>query len=205
MYTLEDLTDSVNYALELKGYPIREVSEVRSFVGNGIKKLVERALPEGSIEAEIDNCYKLMLEHYHLHAMDKSKPYDNAFEVIKKLNDKGIKVGIVTNKVQKAAEGISDKFFGNMVEVVIGVKRFRKLKPDAEPINIALKKLKVKKEDAVFVGDSDVDLLTAKNAGIDFIGAAWGFKGEEALLKNGATVVIKKIEDLFTVLWLKPM
>jgi phosphoglycolate phosphatase len=200
MYTLEDLTDSINYALELNGYPIREVSEVKSFVGNGIKKLMERALPESSVESEVDKCYKLMIDYYHLHAMDKSRPYDNAVEVVLELNEKDIKVGIVTNKVQKAAEDISDKFFGNNVEVVVGVKKFRKLKPDAEPINIALKKLNIKKEEAIFVGDSEVDLLTAKNAGVDFIGAAWGFRGEEALIKNGAKVVIKEIEDLFKVL-----
>lgn len=198
--TLDDLTDSVNYALKVNGYPIREVREVKSFVGNGIKKLVERAVPKGAVESEVDNCYKQMIDYYHLHAMDKSKPYENATEIVEKLNEQGIKVGIVTNKVQKAAEDISDKFFGDKVEVVVGVKKFRKLKPDAQPINIALKELNIKKEDAIFVGDSEVDVLTAKNAGVDFIGAAWGFRGEDALIKSGAKVVIKEIKDLFEVL-----
>lgn len=198
--TLDDLTDSVNYALKLNGYPVREISEVKSFVGNGIKKLVERAVPKEATESEFDSCYKQMMDYYHLHAMDKSKPYENATEIIEKLNEQGIKVGIVTNKVQKAAEDISDKFFGNMVGVVVGVKRFRKLKPDAQPVDIALEKLNIKKEEAIFVGDSEVDVLTAKNAGIDFVGAAWGFRGEEALIKSGAELVIKEIKDLFEVL-----
>jgi len=198
MYTLEDLTNSVNYALEILGYQKRSIEEVESYVGNGIKKLVERSLPEN--KEELEEAYKLMIDYYHLHAMDKSRPYEGALDVLSKLKQNNIKVAIVTNKNQKAAEAITEKYFDGLVDVVIGVKKYRKLKPHAEPADLALKKLNVNKEEAIYIGDSEVDCLTAKNAGIDFVAASWGYKDEKFLRDNGANVVIDDISKIFKFL-----
>jgi len=198
MYTLDDLTNSVNHALESLGYESRSVKEVEGYVGNGIKKLVERALPDN--KEKLEEAYKITIDHYHLHAMDESKPYEGAVNVLKKLREIDIKIGIVTNKNQSAAEAITAKYFDNLIDVVIGVKKFRKLKPDADPVHLALKKLKVNNYEALYVGDSEVDLQTANNAGIDFIGAAWGYKEEKFLRENGASQVIKDISEIFNIL-----
>ena len=198
MYTLDDLTESVNYALEKLGYKKRRVDEVKSFVGDGIKKLMERALPDDKVKLE--EAYKIMLDYYHLHAMDESRPYEGVLYVLNELKKKDIKIGIVTNKNQKAAEGIVEKYFSGIIDTVVGAQKFRKLKPDPEPMLLALKKLGIAREDVIFVGDSEVDIKTAQNAGVSFLGAAWGYKEESFLRENGAERIIKNISEIFEYL-----
>ena len=198
MYTLDDLTESVNYSLEKLGYKKRSVDEVKSFVGDGIKKLMERALPEN--KEKLDEAYEIMLDYYHLHAMDKSRPYEGVLYVLNELKKKNLKIGIVTNKNQRAAEGIVEKYFSGIIDTVVGAKKFRKLKPDPEPMLIALKKLGVEREDVIFVGDSEVDIKTAKNSGVSFLGAAWGYKEESFLRENGADRIIENISEIFEYL-----
>ena len=196
MNTLEDLKDSTNYVLSSHGYENKTLDQIREYVGNGIRKLIARAVPEGTDEATIDICFKEMKEYYAEHSLIKTAPYEGIKKTIIKLKEAGIKIAIVTNKVQPTAEFITAKFFGDDVELVVGDNGDKKLKPEADGILYALKILGCTKEEAIYIGDSEVDVATAQNAGIDFIGVLWGFRSKKILETNGATVFAENCFEL---------
>ena len=196
MNTLEDLKDSTNYVLRSHGYENKTLDQIREYVGNGIRKLIARAVPKGTDEATIDICFAEMKEYYAEHSLIKTAPYEGIKKTIIKLKEAGIKIAIVTNKVQPTAEFITAKFFGDDVELVVGDNGDKKLKPEADGILYALKILGCTKEEAIYIGDSEVDVATAQNAGIDFIGVLWGFRSKKILETNGATVFAENCFEL---------
>ncbi len=198
--TLQDLANSVNFALMQKGYPQRTTDEVRSFVGNGIPMLIKRAVPEGTDDSDYEEALSIFKAHYAIHLNDNTKPYDGIVELLKTLGSNGIKTAVVTNKAHLAANELTSRFFGNLVDITIGQKDGVPVKPDPASLNEALQILGVRSENAVFVGDSDVDVYTAHNGNLKCIGVTWGFRSRENLLSAGADFIADSAEEINKIL-----
>lgn len=199
--TLEDLCDSTNYALMQKGYPTRDIDEVRSFVGNGVEKLIVRALPENTCESEVVEVLKIFKEHYKVNSKNKSKPYEGIMELLKELKDKDFKMAIVSNKFDLAVKELNKEFFGEYIEYAYGECETIRKKPNPDAVFMALKDLDVLQHEAVYVGDSDVDILTAQNAGLDCISVTWGFRTRRELEMSGAVSIIDEPMDLMDIIY----
>ncbi len=198
--TLQDLTDSANYALRQYGMPEHSIDDVRRFVGNGVRKLMEQAVPNGIENSQFDEVFSAFRRHYMEHSLDTTKPYDGITEVLQELQRRGHKMAVVSNKMMAATQDLVAHFFPE-IDVAIGeneAKGIRK-KPAPDSVYEALKQLGVEKENAVYVGDSDVDLQTAHNSGLPCISVLWGFRDREFLMKHGATCVVKRPEELLNI------
>ena len=195
MDTLQDITDSVNYAMEQTGYPLRCAEEVRLAVGNGVVKLIENLLP-AEIAEKREKVLDVFRPYYALHAMDKSGPYQGLPEVLSKLEKDGYRCSIVSNKPDEATSGIGKRFFPSF-PLALGQREDIPRKPDAAPIEYALNVLGGTKEECIYVGDSEVDVLTARNAGVPCIGVTWGFRDEEVLVRAGAVHLAHTPEELY--------
>ena len=184
--TLDDLTDSTNYALAQFGFPPRSVEEVRRFVGNGVRELMVRAVPPGTeserLEAVLD-CFK---RYYVKHCMVKTGLYPGVAALLRELNAKGYKTAIVSNKLQGGVDELYHRYFKDTVQVAVGERAGIRRKPAPDMVEIALRELGAEKDEAVYVGDSDVDVATAAHAGIPCISVLWGFRSRDFLERNGA-------------------
>lgn len=185
LYTLEDLKDGVNHVMRNWNYPERTLDEVRRFVGNGIHKLIERAVPEGLEDEKVEQVFEEFKTYYTAHCEIKTRPYDGIMELLAQLKEKGIKLAIVSNKNDAAVKELARDYFADYIEkkVAIGEREGIRKKPAPDSVFEAMRILGVNKKDTVYVGDSDVDRATAKNAGLDCISVTWGFR-DEALLKS---------------------
>lgn len=194
--TLDDLMDSTNYALSENGLPAREYDEIRRFVGNGIRKLVERAVPQNTPVEVTDRCFAAFCAHYKKNMANKTAPYAGIMQMLKVLSENGFKMAIVTNKADFAARELCSALFGEYVKTVVGSVEGRPNKPAPDGVWYALEVLGASREEAVFVGDSEVDIATAKNAGLDSIGVLWGFRTEKDLIAAGAGSMVSTAEAL---------
>lgn len=194
--TLEDLSDCMNYILKQHDMPSRTINEVRSFVGNGIRKLVSRAVPAGTSEETIDVLFDEFREYYKDHCAIKTKPYEGINDVIRKLREKGILTAVVSNKADFAVKSLCDDYFTDLFDASVGDKEGQRRKPYPDGVNSVLEQLGVAREDAVYIGDSDVDFETAKNSEMDVIMVGWGFRDEDFILSKGAEFVIHQPEEL---------
>lgn len=195
--TLGDLASSVNYALKAMNMPDRSIEEVRCFVGNGVKKLIDRAVPEGTNEAVAAQTLAIFKQHYMQHGLDTTKPYDGIMDLLRRLHGDGKRVAVVSNKFYDATVDLCRHFFGSLVEVAIGERADIAKKPAPDTVLEALSQLGVTKEDAVYVGDSDVDIQTAKNVGIPCISVLWGFRDEAFLRECGGEVFVKEPKQIY--------
>lgn len=198
--TLEDLTDSVNYMLSIHNYPQRSIEEIRSFVGNGLAKLTERALPDTVTPEEYNTCLSEFKAYYKMHMQDKTGPYEGILDVLKTLQTKGYHMAVVSNKADAAVKELIPIYFGDLLPVAIGDMEGREKKPAPDSVYEAMKQLGVTKEECIYIGDSDVDVNTAKNSGIPGIAVLWGFRTKEQLEAVGATTFAEKPEDLIALL-----
>lgn len=194
--TLEDLRDSVNYALERQGFPLRNLNEIRSFVGNGIRLLMERAVPENTPAETFEICFKDFCDYYKIHMEDKTAPYDGINDMLTNIKKAGFKTAIVTNKADFAAQDLCKRMFGENIDFVVGSSDDRPNKPAPDGVFYALEKLDSKIENTVFVGDADTDILTAKNANLPSIGVLWGFRDREVIEEAGAEYIVDSVNDL---------
>lgn len=194
--TLEDLKDSVNFALERQGFPLRNLSEIRSFVGNGIRLLMERAVPENIPAETFEICFKDFCDYYKIHMEDKTAPYDGINDMLTNIKKAGFKTAIVTNKADFAAQDLCKRMFGKNIDFVVGSSDDRPNKPEPDGVFYALEKLGSKIENTVFVGDADTDILTAKNANLSSIGVLWGFRDREVIEEAGAEYIVESVNDL---------
>jgi phosphoglycolate phosphatase len=201
LYTLEDLTDSINYMLAKYDFPTHSIDDVRRFVGNGLRMLVVRALPMGEDYEHFDEFFKEFVAYYNTHNLIKTKPYDGILETIQKLDERNIKMAIVTNKGQIASESLLDDFFKPHINIVIGDDGNHKRKPDPEPIKIALDTLDVEDTSKVlYVGDSEVDGATAENAGLDYVLCTYGFRDMDDLKDFKPVAYIDHISKLLDII-----
>lgn len=194
--TLEDLCDSTNFALEKHGYPKRDLEEIRRFVGNGVHKLIERAVPKGVEGDVLEACYADFCAHYKVNMENKTAEYPGISDMLSTLYDAGYKMAIVTNKADFAAQVLCKKLFGSYVKTVVGSVDGRPNKPAPDGVYYALEQMGVTKEEAVFIGDSEVDIQTAKNAEMDVIGVLWGFRTADDLKKTGAQTMVEDTTEL---------
>ena len=196
--TLGDLAASTNYALRTHGMPEHSVDDVRRFVGNGVRKLMERAVPQGADNPAFNETFATFRQHYMEHDLDTTHPYDGILETLKELRQQGCRIAVVSNKMMAATQELCRHFFPDIVEVAIGeheAEGIRK-KPAPDTVIAALRELGVGKEGAVYVGDSDVDIQTAANAGLPCISVLWGFRDKDFLLQHGAKTFISAPHEL---------
>ena len=194
--TLKDLAASTNFALRQYDMPEHSIEDVRMFVGNGVKKLMERAIPNGLDNPKFEEVYATFRQHYLNHNLDTTKPYDGIPELLRELKGRGKKLAIVSNKFYAATQDLARHFFPDTIEVAIGERENIKKKPAPDTVVEALRQLGVSKEGAVYIGDSDVDIMTARNSGLPCASVLWGFRDKECLLEHGATFFAEKPEDL---------
>lgn len=194
--TLDDLADSMNHSLATFGLPLKTVDEVRSYVGNGIRKAVERAVPKGLSVEQIDEVHDEFRRYYKDHCAIKTRPYDGILEVIKTLRERGILTAVVSNKAEFAVQSLCVDYFDGLFDCYVGDKEGQRRKPYPDGVLSVLDKLGIAKEDAVYIGDSDVDFETAKNSEMDVIMVGWGFRDEEFIRSKGAEFVIHKPEEI---------
>lgn len=196
--TLQDLTNSVNYALKKSGYPERTVEEVRNFVGNGILRLIKLAVPSGTTKEDTEVVFNDFKLHYKQNSNVFTKPYNGITEVIKKIRSNGIKTAVVSNKADFAVQDLCKEYFPNLFDYAVGEKEGVLKKPAPDSVNTVLKTLGFKKTEAVYIGDSDVDIATAENANLDCITVTWGFRDEKFLKEMGGTAFAHNPEELLS-------
>ncbi|MGN1031488.1 MAG: HAD family hydrolase [Butyricicoccaceae bacterium] len=188
--TLGDLRNAVNFALRKRGWPERTTAEVQAFVGNGIRKLMCRSMPEGTSDAIIDEGLADFYEYYRAHMQDETVPYDGIPELMRRLKADGKKIGILSNKVHSAAVPLCRHYFGDLPDVVFGERPNVPRKPDPTSCLEMIGVLGVPTEQVVYVGDSGVDMNTARNAGVLACGVTWGFRSRQILINSGANFLI---------------
>ena len=193
--TLADLAASTNYALRTHHMPERSLDEVRRFVGNGVKKLMERAIPDGLNNPLFEETFATFRQHYMQHNLDTTQPYPGIMQMLEQLKAEGKNIAVVSNKFYAATRELCRHFFGDLVPVAIGEREDIRKKPAPDTVIEALRELGVDKEGAVYIGDSDVDIMTAKNSGMPCVSVLWGFRDKEFLLEHGATTLISKPEE----------
>ncbi|MCD8105337.1 MAG: HAD family hydrolase [Lachnospiraceae bacterium] len=194
--TLDDLAESLNFALRKSALPERSPCEVRSFVGNGIRKLIERSVPEDTSREMQEQVFDDFTERYREHCIDKTRPYDGIPDLLRTLRERGIKTAVISNKADYAVQKLSEHFFAGLFDSVAGEKAGVRKKPAPDSVNAVLEQLKIDRAGAVYIGDSDVDIQTAANAGVDCILVSWGFRDEDFLYQHGAKTVISVPEEI---------
>ena len=199
--TIDDLANSVNFMLEKFGFPLFSVEEYKYKVGNGMRKLIERSLPKEELnEFRVDECLKVFMAHYDKHKKDNTAPYDGIVKTLETLKQQGIKLAVVTNKAHTAAKPLVKEVFGDVFDEICGQKENVPTKPNPQSVFGVCEKLNVTPDECLFVGDSGVDMQTAKNAKIKAIGVLWGFRKQDELLENGADVIISSPQNLLELL-----
>lgn len=196
--TLGDLAASVNYALRTHNMPEHSLEDIRRFVGNGVRKLMERAVPQGAQNPCFDEAFATFRQYYMQHSLDTTRPYAGIPETLEALKARGCHLAVVSNKMMAATQALCSHFFPDTIEVAIGeheAEGIRK-KPAPDTVIAALKALGVGKEQAVYVGDSDVDIETARNSGMPCISVLWGFRDRDFLKQNGAETFISAPSEL---------
>ena len=199
--TLGDLAASVNYALKACGMPQHSIDDVRRFVGNGVRLLMERAVPDGAANPQFEEAFSTFRQHYMQHSLDTTRPYDGIMEMLQALRQRGYRTAVVSNKFYAATQELCRHFFAGTIDVAIGeheAEGIRK-KPAPDTVFEALRQLGVGKEGAVYVGDSDVDIQTARNSGLPCVSVLWGFRDRDFLLKNGAETFISAPTELLSL------
>ena len=200
--TLEDLTDSTNFALHSLNFPTRTINEVRNFVGNGVAKLIERAIPNGRSNDKFEECLEIFKQNYAQNMNNKTAPYEGIIPLLQTLKSKNYKIAVVSNKFDAAVKGLCERYFPNLIDIAIGEneKLGIKKKPAPDTVNQVLKNFNISPDEAVYVGDSEVDIMTAQNSGMKCISVLWGFKDKEFLLKNNAQIIVNSPDEIITIL-----
>lgn len=194
--TLEDLADAVNYSLAQFGMPQRTIEEVRNYVGNGIRLLIERSVPNGTDLPVIDNVFECFKKYYQEHCNDNTKAYDGIIDMLKELKQSGIKLAVLSNKAQNAVTKLCDIYFDNLLDITFGAREGIAKKPAPDALLECAAIADIALEDIAYIGDSDVDVLTARNAGVDCIAVSWGFRDKGVLIKAGADKIAGNIQVL---------
>lgn len=202
LYTLEDLKDSVNFALNKFNYPERTLDEIRVFVGNGVRLLMERALPQGAANPDFERCLECFKEHYAQNMYNKTKPFDGIEKMLVALKARNYRIAVVSNKFDAAVKELCKTYFGQKVELAIGESESEGIrkKPYPDSVLKAMKLLDCDFNKTFYIGDSEVDIETAKNSGLQCISVTWGYKDEKYLKAHGANLIAHKPSDILEIL-----
>lgn len=198
--TLDDLADSVNFALKSFNYPTRTYSEIRSFIGNGVKDLMTKSVPNNTDEETILKCLQVFKDHYKTNMQNKTAPYDGIINLLENLKSQNIKLGIVSNKYDFGVKNLNKYYFGNLIPIAIGEREGIRKKPAPDTVLIAMEELNTTKENTLYVGDSPSDMITAQNANVKGVGVTWGFRDAEVLKESGADFLINSPQELLDIL-----
>ena len=198
--TLEDLTDATNTALIQHGYPQRTLPEIRQFVGSGVYLLIQRAVPKGTPELDVQMCLSAFKAAYKENWKDKTQPYEGVVPLLADLRQRGIKIAVISNKYDKAVLELCRDYFPGSFGVVRGEREGIPKKPAPDGIYAILKELGSKKAETVYVGDSEVDMATAQNAGLTSVGVTWGFRDRALLQERGADYIIDEPKQLLDII-----
>ncbi len=198
--TLEDISDSVNYALAGFGFPLRDISEIRNYVGNGVIRMMELSVPNGLQKPRFNDAVSLFREHYSQNCMNKTHPYAGVMDLLKALTKRDYGMAVISNKYDAAVQELNSCYFSKYINVAIGEKEGIAKKPSADMLLEALERLGITSGEAVYVGDSEVDIETAKNAGVDCISVTWGFRDRDWLIGHGAGIIIDYPEEILSLL-----
>lgn len=197
--TLEDLTDSTNFMLSQFNYPIKNIEQIKNFVGNGVYKLIERAIPQGKQNNNFDKCVEIFKQHYKNNMYNKTTLYNGIENMLKKLKQDNFIIAVASNKFDLAVKDLCKKYFTNLIDCAYGENEKQGInkKPSPDIVFKILEQYNLTPQKAIYVGDSEVDIQTAKNCGIDCISVSWGFKTKEFLTKNGAKNIIDTPDEIF--------
>ena len=198
--TIGDLTDSVNYAMRFLQFPEHTEEEVLTFVGNGNRVLMERCLPAGTAADTIDLALKKFHEYYSRHYADKTHPYEKIPELLAGLKASGYLLAVVSNKADYAVQDICKTYFDGIFDFVLGDREGIRRKPASDPVDRAVQVLGVTKTQSIYIGDSEVDIETASNAGIPCISVDWGFRPHDDLVAAGAWIIVSSPDDIYSCL-----
>lgn len=194
--TLYDLWASVNAALAAHGMPPRTQAEIRSFLGYGMQNLLSRSVPEGTSEETLAEVLETYVPYYKAHMEDHTAPYPGILSLLDTLGKKGVKLAIVSNKAHIHTKGLAKKHFGKRMTAVVGAKEGVPAKPAPDAVLAVLREMGVDPAEAAYVGDTEVDVATGKNAGMDVFAVSWGFRSEEELRAAGADRVYTTADEL---------
>ena len=199
--TVADLANATNQALAQCGYPTHPTEAYYQFVGNGINKLFFRALPEEArTEENVLRIRSLFLPYYNEHNADDSRPYEGIVQLLCDLQSRGIQIAVASNKYQQATAKLVAHFFPNIhFAAVYGQREGVAIKPDPTIVNDILRDTGIARTHTIYIGDSGVDMQTARNAGIESIGVTWGFRSEEELIENGAKHIVHHAEEILAL------
>lgn len=198
--TLDDLCNSVNYSLRTNNFPEKSLAEVRTFVGNGIRLLIERSVPEGTSKELIDKTFECFKTYYAVHCNDKTKTYPGVMDMLKELKKNGYKIAVLSNKAQYAVTKLCDIYFNNLLDDAVGARENVAKKPSPDALYICAENNNINLNNVIYVGDSDVDVATANNAGVKGIAVTWGFRSRELLIKCGAENLADNTDELLQIL-----
>ena len=194
--TLADLASSCNHAMRAVRLPEHSTDDVRRFVGNGVRKLIERAVPDGDRNPLFEPALAIFRQHYLEHSLDTTKPYDGIMPLLRELKARDKTVAVVSNKFDAATKALCQHFFSGLVDVAIGESERVRKKPAPDTVLEVMRQVGATKEQVVYIGDSDVDIATAANCGIPCISVLWGFRDRDFLLAHGATSLIEKPSEM---------
>ncbi len=198
--TLDDIGDSVNYIMDKYGFPKRTMDEIKDFVGNGVIRLLELSVPEGQENPRFEDCLREYKEHYRQNMLNKTAPYAGILDLLRALHQKNCGLAIVSNKFDRAVKDLNELFFREFVRVAVGESDSIRKKPAPDSVFEALKELGASAEGALYVGDSEVDVQTAKNAGLKGVGVTWGFRDRKVLEDAGADFIINEPAELLDII-----
>ena len=200
LYTVEDLCDSVNYALSSFNFPNITIDAATSMIGNGVKNLMTRAAPDGTDEQTVNDLLALFKSHYRDNMENKTKPYDGIVNMLSKLKSKGIRTAVLSNKYDAATKRLCDDLLTDLIDLPVGERPNRPRKPDPDGVMYILDQLSCKAGECALVGDADTDIKTALNAGVVPVGVSWGYRSVEALKSAGADIIADTTEQLYRIL-----
>lgn len=198
--TLDDLRDSVNFALSQNSLPKRTTEEVRAFVGNGIRLLIERAVPDGTDGETLEKCFEDFKIHYKNNSANHTKPYDGIKDVLFRLKNSGVKLALVSNKADFAVQGLISDYFSGIFDFATGEKDGVRRKPYPDSVFTAVKNLNADIKKTVYIGDSQVDVETARNSGLPCIAVTWGFRDKNVLEELSPEYIIDKPSQIAEII-----
>lgn len=199
--TLDDLANASNVALREYGFEEHEVYKYKTFVGDGVYKLVERMLPESHRDEETKVKVKAAFDsYYEEHNLDYTRPYEGILDVLKNLREEGIHTAVVSNKPHAFTQELVKRMFGETIELAYGQRESVPTKPDPYTVEEVIRYFGIKKEECIYIGDTNVDIFTGKNAGVETVGVLWGFRSREELLSAGAEFVVERMDELRRVI-----
>ena len=202
--TLDDLAGSVNYAMARYGYPLRSPETVRRCTGNGMRSLIEGCAPAGLSAGQIDEVLSTFRAHYAVHKTDRTAPYSGIPQALTQLRQQGVRMAVVSNKADEAVQGLVKQYFPPVFDAVVGERKGIRRKPAPDSVDEVLGQLHVPRTKAVYIGDSEYDVLTAVNAQMDLIAVSWGFRGKDLLVQSGARVIAQEPAQLVQLICAAP-